>query len=140
MFVTSEMLKTTPGRALTNERALSDCIEACFECAQSCTACADACLDEKDVADLRACIRANVVCADLCELAGRLLSRLLDPKDELISRQVELTAVVARKCAEECGRHASMHAHCQVCMEACQRCEGACHTLLGELQQESARH
>jgi hypothetical protein len=134
MFATTEMLKTSPGRDLTDERSLSDCIEACFECAQSCVACADACLDEENVAELRACIRLNLACADLCEITGRLLSRRLTPGDDLVRRQIDLTSIACAQCAEECGRHAKMHAHCKICMEACRRCEATCRALTAALE------
>lgn len=137
MFATSEMLKTAPGRDLTNERALSDCIEACYECAQSCTACADSCLQEEMVKELRACIRLNLACADLCEATGHLLSRRLSPADDLTKRQMDLLILACAKCAEECARHADAHAHCRVCMEACRRCEGASRMLAQELAKET---
>ena len=141
MFATSEMLKTTPGRDLTDERTLADCIEACFECAQTCVACADACMDEEAAKDLRACVRINLACADLCTVTGKLLSRRLSPGDELVRGQLELLALACGRCAEECGRHADKHAHCKVCMEACRRCEAAVRLLTNELAKESgARH
>jgi hypothetical protein len=138
MFTADEMLRTIPGRELTNERALTDCIEVCFECAQSCTACADACLEEEMVSSLRTCIRLDLHCADLCRTTGNLLSRRLDPGSELLRRQLELLADLSAACGEECSRHAEKHPHCRVCAEACRRCEGACRELLGELG--AARH
>jgi Domain of Unknown Function (DUF326) len=137
MFTADEMLRTTPGRELTNERALTDCIEACFACAQSCTACADACLDEESVAALRRCIRLNLDCAGLCTVTGEVLSRRVDPHSELLRRQVELLADASAACGEECARHGDEHPHCRVCAEACRRCEGACRALLGELATEA---
>jgi hypothetical protein len=136
MFTADEMLRTTPGRELTNERALTDCIEACFACAQSCTACADACLDEDDVATLRQCIRLDLDCAGLCALTGQTLSRRVEPGSELLRRQLELLGDVAAACAEECARHGDHHPHCRVCAEACRRCESACRELVGELGAE----
>ncbi len=140
MFNADEMLRTTPGRALTNERALSECIEACFECAQACIGCADACLEEPGVAELRRCVRLNLGCADLCEATGRLLSRQFAPTDELVRKQIELLALTAAACAAECDRHGDKHAHCRVCRDVCRRCEAACHALLTTIAQETARH
>jgi hypothetical protein len=139
MFTADEMLRTTPGRELTNERALAACIEACFECAQSCTACADACLEEDDVSDLRRCIRVNLDCAGMCHQTGEMLSRRLDPRNELLRRQVDLLAAMCAACAEECNHHAETHAYCRICMETCHRCEGACRDLLREMGAEANR-
>ena len=43
-------------------------------------------------------------------------------------------AATCRSCAEEGGRHASMHAHCRVCAEACRACEQACQDLLAAMR------
>jgi len=108
-------------------------IEHTLECAQACTACADACLRESDVEDLRACIRLNLDCADICETTARVLSRHTGFDANLARATLEACAQACRSCGDECARHAAMHEHCRVCADACRRCEKACHELIAAL-------
>ena len=104
---------------------LVECIKACFDCAQTCTACADACLSEDMVAELTKCIRTSLDCVDICAAAGKILSRRAG-FDATITRAVlEACHTACKARAEEVGKHASMHRHCDVCVEACRRCEQA---------------
>ena len=80
---------------------------------------------------LSACIHACVDCADLCTTTSRMLSRQLEPDLGLISLTLQLCVTVCDACAYECGRHAAMHVHCDVCAAACRRCMDACRALLG---------
>src|SRR5690606_7137629 len=107
--------------------------QACLECAHTCTACADACLSEEMVADLRACIRTNLDCADVCESTARVLSRQAGWNPANARVMLEACAQLCRSCGDECGQHAEMHEHCKVCAEACKRCEDACNQLLASL-------
>ena len=127
-----EMLRTHPSSSVDLE-TLARCIEECFACSQSCTACADACLGEPDVAELTACIRLNLDCADICEATGRIMSRQTEPSPEVVRAIVATCADACRLCAEECGRHADHHEHCRVCAESCRRCEQACQDALATL-------
>ncbi|QGQ20854.1 four-helix bundle copper-binding protein [Cellulomonas sp. JZ18] len=108
-------------------------MEACLECAQTCTACADACLGEEHVADLRACIRLDADCADVCAATAAVLSRQTDPDLKLVAALLEACATACGQCAEECEQHAGMHEHCRVCAQACRRCEAACRALLASM-------
>lgn len=128
---TTEMISTHPQKAPSDATALTECITACMACEQACVACADACLSEKMVDQLRACIRLNQDCADICTSTGRVLSRLTSPDFELVKAQVELMTLACRKCGDECDKHASMHEHCRVCAEGCRACEQACSKFLG---------
>lgn len=128
---TTDMTSTHPRKPPSDTTALNDCIAACLACEQACTACADACLAETLVHELRACIRINQDCADICSTTGRSLSRLTAPDLELIKTQVELLLLACVKCGLECEKHASMHAHCRVCAAACERCAQACRRFLG---------
>ncbi len=130
----AEMISTHPNPSTPDGRALSDCIDACFECAQVCTTCADACLGEETVQNLVRCIRLNQDCADICEATGRILSRQTETPLPLVRSQVEAMAEAVSACAEECGQHADKHEHCRVCMEVCRRCEESCQTLLSQLE------
>jgi hypothetical protein len=110
---------------------LTECIEACFECAQVCTACADACLSEDMGAELTKCIRTDLDCADMCETTGRVPSRHTGYDANLIHTVLQACATACRSCGDECDRHAGMHEHCRICVEACRRCVQACNDLLG---------
>lgn len=123
------MLRTSPEPPFASGEALSVCIHACIECAQVCTACADSSVASQD-RSLGRCIRISLDCADLCTTTSRILSRQLDPDLGVISMTLQLCATVSDACAYECGRHASMHAHCDVCASACRRCTEACRALL----------
>lgn len=123
-----EMIRTHPGATRFDEDALERCIRACFECAQTCTTCADACLEEETVAELRECIRRNLDCADVCDITGRVLSRV--GEEEIQDVLLEACRLACRLCAEECERHAETHEHCRVCGEACRECEEACNALV----------
>lgn len=96
------------------------------ECAAVCTTCADACLEEDDPAALRSCIRANLDCAELCAVTGRLIARPGKQDAQTLRAQLEACVVACRACAAECDRHAEAMAHCRVCAEACRACAGAC--------------
>jgi hypothetical protein len=123
------MLRTSPEPPLAPPDPLGACIHACVECAQTCTACADACVAEHDRA-LGHCIRLNLDCADLCAATSRILSRQLEPDLGVVSKTLQLCALGCEACAYECGRHAEMHAHCDVCAAACRRCADFCRALL----------
>lgn len=121
-----QMARTHPlMRGQTND-ALIRCIEECYSCAQTCTSCADACLGEENVKSLTRCIRLNLDCTDICNIAGRIATRLTGSDGELIRRVIDTCAAACRLCAEECEKHAGMHEHCRICAEACRRCMKAC--------------
>ncbi len=128
------MLDTYPKQRDGFDRdLLAECIEACFACAQTCTACADACLAEDMVAELRACIRLNLDCADICDSTGRVLSRQTDYNSTISRTVLEACRAACRACGDECTEHAEMHEHCRICAEACRRCEQACDALLSSM-------
>ncbi|MFD6952212.1 ferredoxin [Nocardiopsis sp. TSRI0078] len=134
MSVVEQMLDAHPGnRGFGVEEKLRACIEACGECAQVCTLCADACLGEEAVAELVTCVRADLDCADLCEVTRRVLSRRTEGDGALVRALLKACAEACRMCGEECERHAEHRDHCWVCAEACRRCESACRELLAAL-------
>ena len=134
MTVAEQMLTTHPRAGAGADTAASvRCIEACVECAQACTACADACLSEEMVADLTACIRKNLDCADVCATIAAVLSRQTGSNTDVLRAQLEACRAACASCAAERETHAQMHEHCRVCAEACRRCEQACAELLGAL-------
>jgi len=123
------MISSSPKRSNATT-GLAECIAACLECAQACVACADACLAEKQVMDLRRCIRLNQDCADICEVTARVLSRLSEPDVGILRSQLEACALGCATCGAECHRHGNHHEHCKVCSEVCRRCEEVCRRML----------
>lgn len=101
-------------------------VTAAAECAATCTACADACLEEEDPGSMRACIRSNLDCADICAITGRLIARPGAQDPATLRSQLEACATACRACAEECDRHADSSEHCRICAESCRACAEAC--------------
>jgi len=81
------------------------------------------------IAELTACIRTDLDCADICDTTGRMLSPHTG-YDATITRAVVEACLRACKSCDECAKHADMHEHCRVCADACRRCEQACRQLL----------
>lgn len=128
-----DMMKSHPKPSTIDAKLLAECIEACMRCQQSCIACGDACLAESMVDQLRGCIRSDLDCADACAAAVRMLSRQTESRTQLLRAQIEAMQLACRICAEDCEKHAKMHAHCRICAEACRKCEDACRRLLSSL-------
>lgn len=128
-----EMISTHPRARIGIDDALIRCIEECHDCAMTCTSCADACLSEDRVTELRACIRLNMDCADICAATAAVATRRTGGERGMTRRMLEACGEVCRVCAEECERHAGRHDHCRVCAEACRRCESACHKAMGSV-------
>jgi uncharacterized protein DUF326 len=127
------MIETHPRPASLDREALLRCIDECFDCAATCTSCADACLGENDVQDLVRCVRLNLDCADVCDAAGRILTRQTEPDLVLLRATIDVCTVACRACGEECERHAAHHDHCRICADACRRCEQACDELVATI-------
>lgn len=113
------------GRRLFDEARYRDAASS-----QACTACARACLGEKMVADLAACIRTDLDCADICAATGNILTRQTATNTAITRPALEVCRTACAACADECDQHAGMHGHCRNCAEACRRCEAACTALL----------
>jgi hypothetical protein len=124
-----ELIEDHPTTPSFDRDRLSAAIKACFACEESCTACADACLGEDDVARMAECIRLDLVCADICGTAGRVLARQGTSR-EVTEHVLRACVAVCQRCAAECGAHAEHHAHCARCAEACSACADACAALL----------
>ena len=112
---------------------LAECIQTCFECAQTCGACADACLSDETVAELTKCIRTTLDCVDICVATGKILARDAGDNAEIGHAVLRACRAACKACADECARHASAGRHCEMCTEACRRCEQACTDLLASL-------
>ena len=108
-------------------------VQAAAECASVCTTCADACLEEDDPSSLRACIRGNLDCADICAVTGRLIARPAAQDRDTLRHQLEACASACRSCADECDKHAGKHDHCRICAESCRECAEACDRMMEAL-------
>jgi hypothetical protein len=100
------------------------CIDACLRCMAACNYCASMCLQEEDVEEMKNCIRNDMECAVLCNVAAQMMSM-----DSPFAMDVcEICERACRKCAEECSRHDNDH--CQECANACNECAEECATML----------
>ncbi|MEO6096477.1 MAG: four-helix bundle copper-binding protein [Fibrobacteria bacterium] len=118
--------KLKVGRMKISENAgsMKSTIAAVTECAQACRACASACLGEKNIDMLRECIRLDLDCAGVCDLAADFMLR----GSPFHGQVCEVCADICDACAAECGKHKRMK-HCQECAEACRRCAEACRSM-----------
>ncbi len=132
MSIAQQMVETHPIHGHVEPELLAACVRECFDCAQACAACADACLSEPDVSQLIRCVRINLNCADICETSGRVLARSADLEWGLLYNQLQTAIAACQSCAFECDRH-THYEHCQICAQACRRCEQACSNLFNTL-------
>jgi hypothetical protein len=98
-------------------------------CAATCDACADACLAEDMVADLRRCIVTDLNCADICRMSAPVLGRQTEADFPLLRSLALVCEAACSACADECEKHAEMHAHCKHCAIACRTCAEQCRIL-----------
>lgn len=130
---TTDMLETYPGNISIDRELLARAIDSLAACSQTCTACADACLAEDSVADLRDCIGADLICAEICATTASVLSRNTGFHAEVAGALLHACIEACRSCGDECEEHAHHHDHCRICAEACRECERACSELLASL-------
>lgn len=126
-----KMFATHPAPASdAGEKALK-AIYAAAECSFVCTACADACLSES--ADMSACIRRDLDCAEICAAVARMLARPGRQDRRTLEHMLDACARACRACAEECSSHAGHMDHCAICAETCRACADACDEMAAAL-------
>ena len=96
-------------------------LEALTKCVAECNHCAAACLDEDDVKMLARCIKLDIDCAEICNLAISFVSRGSEHAEHILDECAE----ICNECAKECEKHSHME-HCKRCAEACRACAEAC--------------
>jgi len=133
MTYARQMLDSYPGVLTIDACTLAATIDALNDCYQACTADADADLGEDHVAALARCIRLCLDCADVCAATVSVTSRQLEYDPNVTRTLLEACAIICKTCGDECERHAHLHVHCRVCLEACRRCEQACRDLLAAM-------
>jgi hypothetical protein len=121
-----DILTATPAKPIMGAQLTARLLETLSACEMTCVICADACLGEDMVGDLRRCISLNLSCADACQAMARLGARSNGADPTLLNSSLRHCAEACRTCANECGGHAGMMAHCRICMEACRLCEQVC--------------
>ena len=132
MSYARQMLGSYPGdfKLDVDAEVLAGVIEAAAVCAQACGTDTDADLSEPHLAEMVACIRLCLDCADICAATAAVLGRPVIWDNRVVRPLVEACAAICQSCGDECERHAPRHAHCRVCAESCRRCEQACGELL----------
>ncbi|KTT17996.1 four-helix bundle copper-binding protein [Pseudacidovorax intermedius] len=103
----------------------TDCIDACNACAVACNHCAASCLREPDPGAMAGCIRLDMDCAAVCQLAAAAMAR----GSEHAAAICTLCARICEACAAECAQHDMDH--CQACAQACRDCAQACRAMAG---------
>jgi hypothetical protein len=130
----AEQMLDTYATPTVDARVLAAAIDALNDCTQACVADADADLGDASVTTMVACIRLCLDCADVCTATARVASRPASYNPGVIQPLLESCVAICALCGSECERHADTHAHCQVCGEACRRCEQACRDLLAAMR------
>lgn len=126
----AHMIEAHPQTKGTPNPALEKLLTLLQECATVCTACADACLAEDNAAEMRACIRTDLDCADICAATARVVARQTATDQTVLQAVLQACAAVCQKCGSECAEHAEMMEHCKICAQTCHNCETACRELL----------
>jgi hypothetical protein len=129
MSYARQMIDAYP-RTSPDAGTLAETIETLDDCAQACTADVDADLGERHLAEMVACIRLCLNCADVCTATARVASRRMPFGEPAFRSLLDACAAICKSCGDECERHAQMHEHCRVCAEACRRCERTCRELI----------
>jgi hypothetical protein len=124
-----EMLHASTGERGQDRALIADAVRTLFDCAQACTACAGRSLSEERIAVLRTSIRASLDCADLCEVAARMLSQREAYDADLTRAQLRSCVEICVRSADECERRRRGPG----CVEACHRCVESCLALLVDL-------
>jgi len=133
MSYARKMLDTYPHAVNVDASTLAAAIHAMTDCAQACISDTDADLGEQNVTEMIRCIRLCLDCADVCTAAAGVTSRPAGYDADVTKPLLQACVAICKSCGDECERHAHMP-HCQVCAEACRRCEQACRDLLDALK------
>lgn len=107
----------------------SQLVESLENCIAACNNCAASCLDEDNVQAMINCIKLDLDCADVCQIALKLLAR----DSRHANSVIELCKEICEECAAECENHE--YDHCQQCANACRRCEDRCRNYLEQVSE-----
>ena len=132
------MIDAHPDVKGDQNHALTKAAQHASLCALICTSCADACLAEEMVGQLTQCIRLNLDCADVCQMAATAAVRQAGGNVELLRPLLSACIEACRRCAEECEGHAAHMEHCRICADHCRRCEHACREAMETVGQAAA--
>lgn len=123
-----EMLASHP-KSDGGSEALATLVDAASDCELICQICADACANSEAAAQLGACMRLDVDCAEVCHTAAVVFARLPIAETEFAAALLQTLIVVTERCEEECNKHGEDHEHCRLCALACSRCARAARAL-----------
>ena len=107
----------------------SDLVESLENCVAACNNSAASLLEEEDVAAMTDSIKLDLDCADVCQMALKLLAR----DSNHAAKVIELCEDICAECAEECEKHE--YDHCVLCASVCRRCEDHCRNYLEQASQ-----
>jgi hypothetical protein len=133
MSYARQLLDSHPRTFNREAGVLSATIDALNECFQACSADADDDLGEQHLPELVKCIRLCLDCADVCAATISVTSRQTEYDPNVTKPLLQACVITCKSCGDECARHAQVHEHCRVCLEACRRCEQACRELLAAM-------
>jgi hypothetical protein len=139
MSFAKQLLHAYPRKVDVDADLLAATIDALNDCTEACTADTDADLGDESVATMVACIRLGLDCADVCTATARVTSRPTAYNPRVSQPLLEACVAVCALCGDECERHADTHPHCQLCAQACRRCEQVCRDLLAATGRGSRR-
>lgn len=103
----------------------TDAMKALADCAATCMSCADACLAEEKVAEMRRCISTDIACGAVCHTTLGILQMQTERCMDITKAQIQAALTAVKSCAAECEKHATRHAHCRLCAQACRQAEKA---------------
>jgi hypothetical protein len=107
-------------------------VRACAGCAISCDHCAIASLRSDDVNSMSRCVSLAIDCAQLCRVAGALMTR----DSPFVDAICQVCADACDVCSAECARRPE--SHCRECAQQCRRCAEACRRTVEEAQAGAA--
>jgi hypothetical protein len=128
------LLNTYAGSLNADAGVLAAAIDALSDCTEACIADTEADLNEPDLAEMVACIRLCLNCADVCAATMGVVTRQGEYDPNVTRPLLEACIAICSSCGDECARHAPHMPHCRVCEQVCRRCEQACRELLGALK------
>jgi len=105
----------------------SELVEALGKCDAACNNCATTSLEEADCEPMSGCIKLNLHCAEVCQLA---LGLLLQHSEDSVSA-LKLCMIMCDECATECEKYE--YDQCRLSAEACRRYVKQCSLYLEQI-------
>jgi len=113
-----------------NLDVLAEAMEALLDSERTSGACAAAMLTESDASNLATAISADLDTVVVVYAARTVLSRASGANSSIIRAVVEAAISAAERSNAECGKHASHHGHCGLCVQSTENTIKACRSLV----------